>query len=169
MAQERSAEHLVPSKIRVLLQLDDGTGPFMQPLQDLWCRLAACQVREISLAQVLQSVAGCVLGELVKMDRIVDLGQLVVQQKGIADRARALEVALQKLGTVVHVAVVSALPAGVRLAEGLEQRARLFHARVGFVQAAGVRSSTTRFSLSTFMWVIHLFKIVSPDISCSIL
>ena len=84
-AQQRLAEHARLEEVEVLL----AAHRVLDREQRLRGRLggrADLHLEEVRLGEVLQPVAGGVRGELVEVHGVVDLGELVVQQRRVAAR-----------------------------------------------------------------------------------
>ena len=91
-AEQGLAEHARLEEVEVLL----AAHRVLDGEQRLGGRLgggADLHLEEVRLGEVLESVAGGVRGELVEVDGVVDLGELVVQQRRVAAREHALGLA----------------------------------------------------------------------------
>ena len=91
-AEQGLAEHARLEEVEVLL----AAHRILDGEQRLGRRLgggADLHLEEVRLGEVLESVAGGVRGELVEVDGVVDLGELVVQQRRVAAREHALGLA----------------------------------------------------------------------------
>jgi hypothetical protein len=87
---------------------------------------------EIGFGQVLEPVPRRVLRELVKGDRVVDLGEIVVKQSGI--------VALGELPGLRAHRSTQLLPFGESLRQEGQQRPRLVQPLVGILEPRGVEA-----------------------------
>jgi hypothetical protein len=128
-AQQRLAEHPSLEEVEVLL----AAHRVLDPHQRLRGRLgggADLHLEEVRLGEVLQSMASGVRGELVEVEGVVDLGELVVQQRRVAAREHAL-------GLSAHERT-EALLAGRAIDQEAQQRPRLGDALACVGELCGV-------------------------------
>jgi hypothetical protein len=121
VAQQRLPKGAVAQEVHVLFHVDGVLRQHLQDVLDFARIVGRHHAAKVHLAQVAQPLGLDALGELVEIDRLVDVFEMLVIQVGVRAAAKRLQLRLEQegIGTVL---------ARHRLAQEVKQVARLLDA-----------------------------------------